>query len=145
VSVVATCRDVLGAGSVLGHHPVTVALAAPNKWARAVNKNPGRQGEGETSLSTAMSPSRALLRHALYLLGLHVVVLSAGAAPRAFSHLCGGGAIAQTARSHCAQSRITARRIGRMGGVCPIERVAAHILARTTWPPPLVHSTKYSI
>ena len=24
----ATCRDVLGVGSVLGHHPVTVALAS---------------------------------------------------------------------------------------------------------------------
>jgi hypothetical protein len=40
LSVVATCRDVLGAGSVLGHHPVTVALAAPHRWARVVNKNP---------------------------------------------------------------------------------------------------------
>ena len=32
LSVMATCRDVLG--SVLGHHPVTAALAAPHKWAR---------------------------------------------------------------------------------------------------------------
>jgi hypothetical protein len=38
-----SCRDVLGAGSVLGHHPVTAALAAPHKWARVVNKNPDRQ------------------------------------------------------------------------------------------------------
>ena len=36
-----TCRDVLGAGSVLGHHPVTAALV-PHKWAWEVNKNPDR-------------------------------------------------------------------------------------------------------
>jgi hypothetical protein len=32
-----------GEEPVLGHHPVTVALAAPHKWAWVVNKNPDRQ------------------------------------------------------------------------------------------------------
>ncbi len=32
------CRDVLGAESVLAHHPVTVSLEAPHKWARVVIK-----------------------------------------------------------------------------------------------------------
>ena len=33
LSVSATCRDVLGAGFVQGHHPVMVDSAAPHKWA----------------------------------------------------------------------------------------------------------------
>jgi hypothetical protein len=38
-----TKRDVLGAGSVLGHHLVMVSLEAPHMWARVVNKTPDRQ------------------------------------------------------------------------------------------------------
>jgi hypothetical protein len=42
LSVIAICRarDVLGAGSVLAHHPVTVTLAAPHKWA-VINTHSG--------------------------------------------------------------------------------------------------------
>jgi len=37
---------------VLGHHPVTVTLAASHMWARVVNKNLDRQTHTESPIGT---------------------------------------------------------------------------------------------